>query len=290
MAISVLTEHLKARPLQLLEAKQNGQKIVGYFPGNYVPEEIIFAAGAVPLCLIHGGSASAAAAGLAAVPQIICPFARSLIGEKLSGQNPYYAAMDMLVAPMTCQHLKKVAEIWEYEQGLDIFKLGVPFQHSHEFELAYFTQRINALLVKMQALTGNTITQKKLLEAIVLYNRMRDLLKKISLLRRSPSPVISAEDFIALNHGSYYADPRFMVELLESEYQDLCDRQTETVSEAPRILLLGPNLGYGDNKILQLVEAAAGRIVIEEFCEGMRHYWQPIDTRGELIPSLARGI
>jgi len=46
-----LATYLKDRPAQLIEAKNNGVKIIGYFPGNYVPEEIIYASGAVPLCL-----------------------------------------------------------------------------------------------------------------------------------------------------------------------------------------------------------------------------------------------
>ena len=44
-----LTEHLKDRPLRLQEAKEKGGKIIGFFPGNYVPEEIIYASGAIPV-------------------------------------------------------------------------------------------------------------------------------------------------------------------------------------------------------------------------------------------------
>ena len=78
-----LAEHLRDRPAQLRAAKKNGVKIVGYFPGNYVPEELIYASGAIPLCLTHGGSARPADAALALLPQIICPFARAQVGERL---------------------------------------------------------------------------------------------------------------------------------------------------------------------------------------------------------------
>jgi hypothetical protein len=36
-----LAAHLRDRPASLKEAKEKGVKIIGYFPGNYVPEEII---------------------------------------------------------------------------------------------------------------------------------------------------------------------------------------------------------------------------------------------------------
>ena len=45
MEINRLLAHLKQRPEQLKQKSQSGQKIIGYFPGNYVPEEIIYAAG-----------------------------------------------------------------------------------------------------------------------------------------------------------------------------------------------------------------------------------------------------
>ena len=120
-----LAVHLIERPAQLREAQRKGVKVVGYFPGNYVPEELIYASGAIPVCLTRGGNAAASEAGLTVVPRVICPFARAQIGERIARTDPYYAMLDMLVAPITCQHLKKVAEVWEYQGDLEIFKLGI---------------------------------------------------------------------------------------------------------------------------------------------------------------------
>jgi benzoyl-CoA reductase/2-hydroxyglutaryl-CoA dehydratase subunit BcrC/BadD/HgdB len=283
-----LAIHLKERPSQLLEAKNKGVKIIGYFPGNYVPEELIYASGAVPLCLINGGDSKPAEMALSVVPQVICPFARAQVGERLLGKNPYYSMIDMLVAPITCQHLKKVAEVWEYNGDLEIFKLGIPHQHNNDFELEYFNDRLRALKDRLQAFTGNEITDEKISEAIVLYNRMRELLKNISLLRCTSPSLLSSLDFVKLNHASFYADPAFMVDYLDSVYHELKDKQQVTKTETPRILLIGPSIGYGDYEVLQLVKAAGGDIVIEEICEGVRYYWNKVESKGDLIESLAR--
>jgi benzoyl-CoA reductase/2-hydroxyglutaryl-CoA dehydratase subunit BcrC/BadD/HgdB len=284
-----LATHLKERPSQLKEAKNKGVKIIGYFPGNYVPEELIYASGAIPLCLINGGDSRPAEMALSVVPQVICPFARAQIGERLLGENPYYSMIDMLVAPITCQHLKKVAEVWEYNGDLEIFKLGIPHQHSNDFEVEYFTDRLRALKDRLQAFTGNEITDEKINEAIVLYNGMRELLKNISLLRRTSPSLLSALDFVKLNHASFYADPAFMVGFLDSVYHELKDKQQVAETGAPRILITGPNIGYGDYKILELVEEAGGNIVIEEICEGIRYYWNQIESKGDIIQSLVNG-
>jgi benzoyl-CoA reductase/2-hydroxyglutaryl-CoA dehydratase subunit BcrC/BadD/HgdB len=287
MEIELLDKHLKDRPTQLLELKEKGVKVVGYFPGNYVPEELIYASGAVPLCLIHGGNFQSADAALSIVPQVICPFARTQIGERLTQQNPYYRIIDMLIAPVTCQHLRKVAEIWEYRNELEIFKLGIPQQYGNDFEVEYYKNRLMALKDRLQALTKTEITDENLNKAIQLYNRMRELLRKISLTRQTDPPGLSTLEFIKINHASYYADPEFMVKMLESVYREIKDKQqtAKTETNDPRILLLGPNIGYGDYTVLEI----GGEIVVEEICEGIRYYWNDIDTQGDLFQALTRG-
>ena len=284
-----LAAHLRDRPQQLREAKQQGIKIIGYFPGDYVPEEFIWASGAVPICLAHGGSPDMADAALSVVPHVICPFARAQIGERLLKRTPYYEIIDMLVAPITCQHLRKVSEIWEYNDDIEIFKLGIPHYYYGDFELEYYVDRLRVLKDRLQAFTGNVISDGKIGEAIELYNRMRELFRKISLLRRAPDLPISSLDFVRLNHASYYADPVFMVDVLDSVYRELREKTRVSKMNMPRLLLIGPNIAYGDYKVLELAEAAGGKIVIEELCEGVRYYWHDIENKGDLLQSLARG-
>ena len=46
-------------------------------------------------------------------------------------------------------------------------------------------------------------------------------------------------------------------------------------------------MAEGDYKILELVENVGGKIVVEEFCEGIRHYWQGVRTDRDLLRALA---
>ena len=72
-------------------------------------------------------------------------------------------------------------------------------------------------------------------------------------MRRNPSPPLSALEFIKLNHASFYADPVFMVDALESLYKKLEKSQPTDKPNRPRLLLAGPNLSRGDYKILELI-------------------------------------
>jgi benzoyl-CoA reductase/2-hydroxyglutaryl-CoA dehydratase subunit BcrC/BadD/HgdB len=279
---------LEDRQLGLQEAKEKGVKIIGYFPGNYVPEEIIYASGAIPVCLCDGGNSQPAETALSVVPQIICPFSRALIGERILRTKPYYDLLDMVVAPVTCQHLKKVAEIWEYQEDIEIMKLGVPHQTDGDFELEYFSDRLHVMKERIESFTGNEIPDDKIVEAIDLYNRLRELLRNISLMRRDPNPPLSGLEFAELNHASFYADPVSMVGLLDSLYDELKRKPKGMYSEKTRILLAGPNLANGDYIITNLIDAAGGEIVIEEICEGIRNYWQHVDNDGDPFLALAK--
>jgi benzoyl-CoA reductase/2-hydroxyglutaryl-CoA dehydratase subunit BcrC/BadD/HgdB len=197
--------------------------------------------------------------------------------------------LDMLIAPVTCQHLKKVGEVWEYYADINLFKLGVPHQYETDFGLEYYAERLGVMKSRLQEITGNEITDEKLSEAIVLYNRIRGLFKKINELRRSSNPPISSLEFFKLNHISFYTDPLTTVSMLEDIYKELQQRQRKIKEGAPRLLLLGPNLAYGDYKILELVEAAGGEIVVEEICEGLQYFWRDIDTTGDPLQALATG-
>ena len=79
---------------------------------------------------------------LSLVPSVICPFARAQIGQMLLKTDPFYSAIDLLVVPSTCQHMKKIGDVWEYREGPQVFKLGVPYEHDKDFELEYYRDRL----------------------------------------------------------------------------------------------------------------------------------------------------
>ena len=305
MTIEAKVDALLSDRLEALNgARNSGTKVVGYFPGGYVPEEIIYAAGAIPLCLSHGGDARTADEALSIVPHVICPFARAQIGEMLLGTNPFYTALDLVVVPSTCQHMKKIGDIWEYYKGPHVFKLGVPYEHDKDFELEYFRDRLVALKQRLEALTGNAITESRLAEAIAVYNRLRAALNEVSLTRRASRRAISALDFTRLSQASLYADPVAVADALEALGHGSTEAGSPTGggagakagdppgspgSRRPRVLLAGPNLAFGDYDVLKMTEEAGADVVVEEIFEGVRDHRHSVQAEGDLIEALARG-
>lgn len=301
--IAAHLDRLRKQSRERLErAGNDGTRVVAYLPGGFVPEELIYASGAIPVCLAEADSRAAEAA-LSVVPSVICPFARAQIGRLLLEEDPVFRVIDLLVVPSTCQHLKKIGDVWEYIRGPQVFKLGVPYEHDKDFELEYYRDRLLALKERLEDLTGNRISKEKLSAAADAYNRVRRLLRALGQTRLSPrrpdagGHALSMVEFARLNHASFYADPVAMAASLEEicaaipSSADLPARAPSSPTESrPRLLLMGPNLAAGDYGLFEMVINAGADIVVEDIFEGIRDYRQTVDLSGDKDPieALAR--
>ena len=219
-AIEKLSSHLKNRLVDLRNAKEEGRKVIGYAAGGYFPEELALACGAIPMCLIRGGDHSVVELAGAYVCRWIDTFWRSQIGYAVSKDDPYYSTVDIYVIPITDNHVRAMSDILGYYTDMETFCFGVPHM-KEKTTRDYYLHGIIRLKARLEELTGVEITEPRLREAIELCNKERELLRNISLLRKSQALPINSKDFVALNHGSFLADKKVMVEVLESVYEEL---------------------------------------------------------------------
>lgn len=280
-----LSLHLRGRLAELRKARGEGAKIVGYIPGGYMPEELVLASGAIPICLVRGGDHSAVNFAGAYICRWIDPFCRAQIGYGVSGDDPYYNITDLLVIPMTDNHIRSIMDVLDYHTDMEIFPFGVPHMKD-ESTNNYYLHGITRLKNKLEETTGVRITESKLRETIDLCNRERELLRKISLLRKSDAVSLTGSDFVALNHGSFFVNKELMVGILESLYKKLQGQDT-AAAKGPRILFTGSTLALGDSVVLNMIEEAGGMIVVEEFAEGLRPYWNDVTPEKDPMKALA---
>jgi len=280
-----LSDHLATRVKELTRLREGGTKLIGYAPGGYMPEELVYACGAVPVGLIRGGDPEPVGESAAYVPRFMDTFCRAQIGYRMLGEEPLYQMLDLLIVPVTDHNIKTIADCFNFFAHDDVFRFGVPHQKDeHAFE--YYLAGLHALREKLEGFTGNKIDDARLREAITLCNRMRELLKEISLLRKSEQPPLAGYEFVKLNHASFIADKAVLIDALESVLQELKEKPPSG-AYGPRVLLTGSTLAMGDYKVLEMTEAAGAYIVIEEFAEGMRHYWENVQPDGDLTEALA---
>lgn len=284
----VLEQRLAARPKQLQQAKESGIKLVGFSGLGYVPEEIIHAAGACGIRLIRGGDPEALAAAAGYMDRILCPFSRAQFGYYILEEEQRYQMIDYFVCAITCQHMRRVADAFEFYTELPVLRIGVPHNYTSAPALQYYRAMLEEMKAGIERLLGCRIPADRLRSSVMLYNRLRDLLHEISLLRKTNPPGITGKDFFRLMHASFYLDPQEMIDILEKVLAQLTASQTPAPHRGPRILLTGNMLAVGDYKVIDLIEQAGGSIISEQFCGGVRHYDNPIALNGDLMDSIAR--
>jgi len=285
-ALEKLNSHLKTRLTDLSKAKEQGRKIIGYTAGGYLPEELVLACDAIPICFIQSGDNNALKDAGAYICRWLDPFWRSQIGYLTSGKDPYYTIADLIVIPITDNHIRAFSNTaGYYTPEIESFVFGVPHVKD-ELALGYYLQGINRLKKKLEDFTGVEISESRLKQSIQLCNRERELFRQISLMRQPEDFAVASKDFVALNHGSFLADKEVMVEILESFVKEVKD-STPLPKDGPRILLTGSTLARGDSKVIDIIEDTGGVVVMEEFAEGIRPYWGKVKLEGDLMANLA---
>ncbi|MBW1839264.1 MAG: 2-hydroxyacyl-CoA dehydratase, partial [Deltaproteobacteria bacterium] len=278
-----LDQAIAERPLQLQKAKEQGIKVIGLSGLGYVPEELIYASGAIPMRLVRGGDPEPLAAAAGDMDRILCPFSRAQYGYRVLEEESRYQMVDLLVSAITCQHMRRVADVWDLYTDVEIFRMGVPHAYNTEAGLKYYLEMLKRLKGKLETFLGIKIEEARLKEAVILYNRMRELLKEISFLRKNKVTAITGRNFFKLMHSSFYLDPEEMVEILESLLAQLKKNGNKKEKGNHRILLTGNMLAVGDYKVIDMTEEVGGSVVIEQFCGGVRHYLDNINLEGDLL-------
>ncbi len=278
--------HSKERLAELTRLKQDGTKIVGYVPNGYMPEELVYASGAIPVGLVRGGDHEAITASESHLFRFLDSFCRSQIGYRALGKEPLYQLPDLMVVPITDRNINAIADSWEFSTDVAVFKYGVPRYKGVQHAFEYYVEGLKLLKQRLEKLTGYEIKNNKLRDEIELSNKINHYLSVINTARKNQHSGISGKDFIRLNHASYYADRRVFLSSLESIFKEVTEGQYLQKAGA-RIMLVGSTMAEGDNKVVDLIEQAGGNIIIEEFSEGIRPHIPNIETDGDLIRNLA---
>jgi benzoyl-CoA reductase/2-hydroxyglutaryl-CoA dehydratase subunit BcrC/BadD/HgdB len=259
---------------ELQSLKRKGRKIVGYLTGGFMPEELVWAGGAIPVGLNRGGDHEAVLKSNEYIPRFLDAYSRAQIGY-WALQEPRYRLVDLMVVPCTDKNISAAADCWEMWTDTKVLKLGIPHNKS-EHAFKYYLDDLYLLKDEIEKLTGETITDAGLRAEIDLANRMRHLLRHISEMRKAERPPISGQEYVKLHHASFLADRKIMVGKLETLLRELTGKKGK---KGQRIMLIGSSIAEGDYKIYD--------VVTEDFAEGMRPYRHEVAGGGDLMTSLA---
>ncbi|MBT8171420.1 2-hydroxyacyl-CoA dehydratase family protein [Candidatus Bathyarchaeota archaeon] len=266
------------RAQELNEQKKAGKKIIGY-SCIFAPIELILAADAIPV-RIGSGWYDTAKLGDRIMPVEICPVIRSTVGAKMVNLSPYLELSDAIVIPLTCDGRTKLSEMLsDYKP---VWYMNPPRVKDDPHTLDMWKKETMVIKEKIEKLTGNKITRKKLKTTIETMQQATKAFRRLQELRKGV-PLINGRDAMLVNQTSLWDD----IERWTQKVNELCDELEKRLEQkayssypdTPRVMITGTPMIWPDSwKVPNLIEESnpKGLIVVDEQCSGDRILYDPV--------------
>lgn len=258
------------RPAELVKFQEEGGKVVGSFC-IHVPDEVVLAAGAIATGLCSG-SQFWVPGGEKVLPTATCPLIKASLGARFDRTCPFFRICDLFVGETTCDGKKKAWEI--LSEDAPMYIMDIP-QMKRDEDFLKWEKEIKFYMKKLEELTGNTITEEKLHDAILTSNNKRRALQRLNSFRKLDNVPISGRDSLLIHQIAFYDDPKRFAQMLNTLCDELEERAKNKFSVykkgTKRILLTGTPLSIPNWKLHQIIETSGGAVVCEEMCTGIRY-------------------
>lgn len=271
---SILTRHDAAK-----RWKAKGKRVIGW-SCTYTPEELIYAANALPV-MVFGDVESTKLADVY-LPVNTCSFARSCFNAALKGDYNY---LDGFAASGSCDNRDKIFDMWRYHAKIPyVHFINTPHtrvETAHEF----FYNEVRRFQASLENAFGDAMSDATLKKAIQVYNANRRLLKEVYDLRRKKPPLISGVEALEIVLSSMVTLKEEHNKLLSHLLAEVSDR-----SDPPRggVRLLVSGSVMDNTGLLKIVESVGGSVVADDWCTGSRYFWNLVDAGGDPLRALAR--
>jgi len=261
--------------------KKTGKPVIGNFC-SYTPEELIYAAGALPFRLFGTkGDISLADAHLQAY---CCSLVRGGLEDALNGNLKF---LDGTVFPHTCDSIQRLSDIWRLNAGFS-FHLDVvlPVKLDTSSARTYMIDVLNRFKKDLESSLNVNISAEALEKSIKAYNQIRELLKEIYEIRGKDPEVISASEIYTILKASMIMDRDELSGLLLPLRDELVAKARDrSISKSKRIMLSGGICNHPD--IYTAIQESGAEVIWDDLCTGTRYFEGEIESTGDPIEAIA---
>ncbi len=249
---------------------RTGNKVLGYFC-TYMPEEILYAAGVLPIRIlgsheiqdvtephIHSG--------------MYCPFCRDALAEGLLGK---YDFLDGLAIAQSCLHIRQSFFSWQIHKPVGfMYYLPHPMHVQSKRSVPYLKAELENFIKALEEWTEKQITDDDLRRGIEIMNRNRGLMHRVYDFRKNMNPQVTGAEAMKMVIASQLSDKEEHSRLIEALLHDLPDRSPDRMAGV-RLMIFGSE--NDDFPFIEMVEDMGATFVIEDHCTGSRYFWVDVD-------------
>ncbi|MFC2070184.1 2-hydroxyacyl-CoA dehydratase [Chloroflexota bacterium] len=260
--------------------RRTGKKVVGYLC-TYVPEELIYAAGMLPVRILGGHEPTYLAD--THISGQYCVFCRDVLSQGLKGKYDY---LDGITCGMSCIHMRQAFNSWQKHIPIEYSHfIFVPREVDRRYARPLLLDEIKLFKQSLEEWTGKEITNADLDDAIEVYNKNRRLMRQLYEYRMQDPPLFSGGEALAVVLAAQMMDKDEHNKLLEEVLAKLSDRK-DGPEPGIRLMIVG---GENDDfEFTEMVESLGANIVIDESCAGSRYFWNEIVPEDDRLGAIAQ--
>ena len=216
MSTEVLLNEFKEcseHPYRVISAyKQEGKKVIGVLP-YFAPVELVVAAGMVPMG-IWGSNKKTIAQAKEYCATFYCTIAQLALEMLLDGTMDQ---LDGIITPTICDTLRPMSQNFRVamEGKLPCIFLAHPQNRKPAFGLQFTVDQYMHVKSELEKISGNTITDEALRDAIKVMNRSRKARREFVKLAGQHPEAISAVERSAVLRSAWFMEPAVHAQKLE---------------------------------------------------------------------------
>ncbi len=268
--------------------KDQGKKFVGFYC-VFAPQELIVAAGAVPVTLC-ATKEEPIADGEKHLPRNFCPLIKSSYGFAITEKCAFFNNSEFIIGETTCDGKKKMFELMENFKPMVV--LEVPQSAKGGTQKQFWRSEVARCKAEIEKRLGVSITDAQVKEAIHELNDQRALMRELASMNRESPALLSGLDMLKVTWARNFTFDRAAfnanVKELIAELKAMKARGEGAFPRAAkRIIVTGVPTGVGAEKVIKIIEESGAAVVYIENCSGMKQYLHDVATTGSPVDAIA---
>ena len=268
--------------------KDQGKKFVGFYC-VFAPQELIVAAGAVPVTLC-ATKEEPIADGEKHLPRNFCPLIKSSYGFAITEKCAFFNNSEFIIGETTCDGKKKMFELMESFKPMVV--LEVPQSAKGETQKQFWRSEVARCRDEVEKRLGVTITDAQMKGAISELNAQCALMRELASLNTANPALLSGLDMLKVTWARNFTFDRAtfnanVKELIAELKAMKAKGEGAFPKTAKRIIVTGVPTGIGAEKVLKVIEESGAAVVYIENCSGMKQYLDDVATSGSPLDAIA---
>ncbi|MBN7772973.1 2-hydroxyacyl-CoA dehydratase subunit D [Clostridium aminobutyricum] len=259
--------------------KNTGKPMVGCFP-IHTPEEIIYAAGAIPIGMWGGNTE------LQLADKYLQSFCCSIMRSNMEyGMKGTYSMLKGIILPTFCDTLKCVCENWKVAvPQIPIIPIVYPQNRTLDCGFEYLVNEFNRVKGEVEKLLEIQLSDDKLEKAFDLYEDYRDTMRMFTEVAADHPEIIGARTRHLIIKAGQFLDKASYKEDMKAIIEGL---KQEPIKKFKGIKVIPTGLIAEPVEILEIFEENHIAFVGDDLAQESRQWRTPSRKEGSVFEKMA---